>query len=107
MAKTLQAIEKEIARLTAERDRLRAAEIKGVVARIKDAIQHYGLTPEDLGFTTKQKGRQRKMSPLKGRKLPVKYTDGAGNRWSGVGRRPRWFLEALKAGKNESDLRAK
>ena len=107
MAKTLQAIEKEIARLTAERDRLRAAEIKAVIARIKDAVEHYGLTAADLGFGSSAKRQGRKASPLKGRKLPIKYADGAGNKWSGVGRRPNWFVNALKAGKSEEDLRAK
>ena len=106
MAKTLQAIEKQIERLTAERDRLRANEIKAVVARIKEAIAHYGLTAQDLGFG--KNGRPgRKASPLKGRKLAVKYADGRGNEWSGVGRRPKWFVDALKSGKAEADMRVK
>jgi len=83
-----------------------AKEIEAVVARIQEAIKHYGLTAQDLGLG--KKGRPgRKASPLKGRKLAVKYADGRGNEWSGVGRRPKWFVDALKSGKAEADMRVK
>ena len=83
-----------------------AKEIEAVVARIQEAIKHYGLTAQDLGLG--KKGRPgRKASPLKGRKLALKYADGRGNEWSGVGRRPKWFVDALKSGKAEADMRVK
>ena len=31
-------------------------------------------------------------------KVNVKYTDGNGNYWDGKGRKPRWFIEAMKQG---------
>jgi DNA-binding protein H-NS len=50
-------------------------------------------------------------SPTKRRKAGGKkrggvarYRDDAGNTWSGVGRRPQWFLEALAAGKKPQDM---
>lgn len=36
----------------------------------------------------------------------VVYRDDAGNTWSGHGRKPGWYLAALKAGKTPDDLRA-
>ena len=38
-------------------------------------------------------------------KVPPKYRNPAGTEtWSGRGKRPRWFNEALKAGKKEKEL---
>ena len=38
-------------------------------------------------------------------KVAPKYRNPAGSEtWSGRGKRPRWFLAALKAGKKEKDL---
>jgi DNA-binding protein H-NS len=38
-------------------------------------------------------------------KVPPKYRNPAGSEtWSGRGKRPRWFLAALKSGKKEKDL---
>lgn len=34
----------------------------------------------------------------------IKYSDGAGNAWTGRGKRPNWFLSALAAGKKAEDL---
>jgi DNA-binding protein H-NS len=38
------------------------------------------------------------------RQYPPKYRDDAGNTWSGQGKRPKWFLAALAAGKQVQDL---
>lgn len=38
-------------------------------------------------------------------KVPPKYRNpNGGETWSGRGKRPRWFLAALKAGKKEKDM---
>ena len=37
-------------------------------------------------------------SAMKGRKVPVKYRDKAGNTWAGRGAHPVWLREKLKAG---------
>jgi DNA-binding protein H-NS len=46
-------------------------------------------------------------SKFKPGKETVKYQDGTGNKWSGKGPRPKWFKEALAAGKTLEDLLAK
>lgn len=35
----------------------------------------------------------------------AKFSDGQGNTWTGLGPKPRWFKDALAAGRKEADLR--
>ncbi|MGY0195809.1 H-NS histone family protein [Leptothrix sp. BB-4] len=35
----------------------------------------------------------------------IKYADDQGHTWTGVGKRPNWFLAAIAAGKTADDLR--
>ena len=41
---------------------------------------------------------------LKGRKVPIKYRDKAGNTWAGRGAQPRWLSAAIKAGAKRDDF---
>lgn len=112
---TLEALNAQIAELQAQAEALRAEEVAGVVARIRDAIAHYGLTAADLGLAGKQtraaKGAGAGVSASAGKRArkkstkAVKYADGQGNTWIGVGKRPNWFNEALASGKKPEDLR--
>ena len=43
-------------------------------------------------------------SPLKGRKVPIKYRDRSGNTWAGRGAQPSWLREKLKAGAKLQDF---
>jgi DNA-binding protein H-NS len=47
---------------------------------------------------------QNKTWTLKGRKVPAKYRDRAGNHWSGRGAQPRWMTAAIKAGAKRDDF---
>ena len=86
----------------------------GVVARMKVAIEHYGLTAADLGFTgraPKAANTAGKVVATKTRKKAgkksagvIRYRDDAGNAWTGHGKRPKWFLAALEAGKKPESL---
>src|SRR5215470_10189911 len=50
-------------------------------------------------------GRRRRVSAMKGRKVPPKYRDPAtGETWAGRGARPRWLVAHLKAGKKLPDF---
>jgi DNA-binding protein H-NS len=107
--KTYAQIQKEIAKLQKEADAARAAEISGVVERIQEAIEHYGLTVADLFPGKAVRAIRGPKAAAKGRgagKKPVaaKYTDGNGKTWSGRGKRPNWFKDALAAGKTPQDL---
>jgi DNA-binding protein H-NS len=50
-------------------------------------------------------GDSRRSSSAKGRRVPAKYRNPSGpETWSGRGKQPRWFSDALAAGKQEQDL---
>jgi DNA-binding protein H-NS len=48
--------------------------------------------------------RRGRGSALKGRRVPIKYRDRAGNTWAGRGATPRWLREKLKAGAKLDDF---
>lgn len=107
MTKTYEQLQKQIAKLQREAEAIKAKEVAGVVARIQEAIQHYGLTSEDLfGAATPRKPRAAKAGakPAKKAPAPPKYTDGAGKTWNGRGKRPGWYVAALASGKSPKDL---
>lgn len=113
MAKTLAQLKAEIEALQRQTE-----EVEGVIARIQEAIHHYGLTVEDL-FGTRKGGRRAAAVAAKpaakgtrkrlARKQAgvIRYRDEAGNAWTGNGKRPRWFLDAIASGKTLEDLAVK
>lgn len=114
MAKTYASIQEQIRKLEQEAAGLKAKEIAGVVSRIKEAITVYGLTPADLFGTSStakavKAGKKQVASKKKAKKQTaksaraIKYTDGT-NSWVGHGKRPRWFVDALAAGKTADDM---
>jgi DNA-binding protein H-NS len=114
MAKTYAQIQAQIRKLQQEADALKAKEVAGVVARIQAAIQHYGLTVQDLFGsarpTAKARIAARRTKAGKATKAtkppaPAKFQDAAGHQWSGIGKRPNWFKAALAAGQTADSLR--
>lgn len=119
MAKTYAQIQAQIRKLQQEADALKAKEVAGVVARIQEAITHYGLTARDLfgpaGAAARPQAAAKRAKAAKAAKaaqaaqaakpMPsAKYQDEAGHQWSGIGKRPNWFKAALAAGKTAADL---
>lgn len=135
MPKTVDQIRQQIAKLQQQEQAILAKEIDGVVAKIKTAVKHYGITPEQIfgsdsvpsakapsaAKTTKPK-TVRAAAPMKaesaedgaapskhasvpkGTKLVAKYSDDAGNSWTGRGSQPRWLRAAIEAGKKIEDF---
>lgn len=110
MAKRLSQIEAQIKKLQAEAAALREKEVAGVVARIREAIQHYGLTADQLFGSPARKKRGPKPAsdkPAKKRakagKVAIKYRDGE-NTWTGRGNKPRWLTARLADGKKIEDF---
>jgi DNA-binding protein H-NS len=123
MAKTLASIQQQIDKLQEQANSLKRKEAVGVIARIKTAIDAYGLTVEDLFGATAaplDKARQSKVSdavkpgkkrhmtgskvaPVKKSAKPAKFSDGQ-NSWSGYGKRPNWYKAAIAEGKTPEDL---
>lgn len=129
MPKTVEQIRQQIEKLRQQERELLAKEVSGVVARIREAVAHYQLTPEQIfgplnatvsttskgrkgiskpatGATPAKPGSSRTKAPTvpKGTKLPAKYKDGAGNSWSGRGSQPRWLKAALASGAKLEDF---
>ena len=83
------------------------------MACIKEAIQHYELTAEDLFGGRASKGTsasKQKVSSnpgIKGRKVPIKYRDENGNTWSSRGSQPRWLVAALASGRKIEEFLVK
>ena len=67
----------------------RADELKNQLSRLGGEIGHT------------KRGRR---ASLKGRKVPVKYSDRSGNTWAGRGAQPVWLREKLKAGAKLEDF---
>ncbi len=119
MARTLVQIKKQIKSLEQEAEKVRASEVAGVVQRIKSAIDFYGLTPSDLfgspGRSATRNGRKKASAIGKGtgkpkRKStktpsPAKYRDKeTGKTWTGHGKRPGWFVQAIANGAKPEDM---
>ena len=115
MAQSYSQVQKQIAKLQREADAIKKKEVGGVIQRIKSAIAHYELTPEDLfraqksrrsagGKTAAKAGGK---ASLTGRKVPVKYRDENGNTWSARGSQPRWLVSALASGRKIEDFLVK
>ncbi len=109
--KSLESIEAEIAVLKAQADKIRAQERVGVIERIREAISVYQISPTELGYrggsaAVKRAGKRAASSGKKTARA-AKYSDAAGNTWSGLGKRPNWFKEALASGTSAEQLLVK
>ncbi|RZL94020.1 MAG: hypothetical protein EOP82_06020 [Variovorax sp.] len=98
MTQSYKQIQKQIETLQRQADRLRKDEVDGVVKRIKTAIAHYGLTAGQMGFGAAT-GRVKAKVAVAVPDRKAKYSDGKGNSWSGIGKRPYWLRDALNAGR--------
>lgn len=88
-------LEAEAKELTAKKDALRAE----VLTELKADIALFAFTAADLFDTPKPAKTKDTREP--------KYADANGNTWAGVGKRPNWLTEALKAGKSQEDFEIK
>jgi DNA-binding protein H-NS len=119
VTRTLAQLTTQIKKLQREAAAIKAKELDAVIARVKQAIERYGLTATDLGLTmspVKKAGIASKTTGKKGRlpKAPskaagvVRYRSVDGGRtWTGHGRAPGWFKEALEAGATRESLEVK
>ncbi|MGA4332484.1 H-NS family nucleoid-associated regulatory protein [Ralstonia nicotianae] len=73
------------AKLEEQLEAARAAEVAAVIEQLRQVVAEYGLTAEDIGFSSKAKKR-------KGPVVAAKYMDPkTGATWSGRGRAPAWI----------------
>ena len=110
MSKSYAQIQKQIAALRAQADKQRRKEVDDVVARIREAIAHYGLTAADLGLARRAAAPAKVPAKKKSKAkivVPVKYRDEAGHTWTGRGLKPVWLRDALAGGKTLEDFAVK
>jgi DNA-binding protein H-NS len=115
MTKTYAQIVKQIEVLKQDAEKVRRKEIEGVIGRIREAIEVYKLTAEDLGFGGKKaKAAGQPAAPAKrgARKAvkavaEVKFRNESGGTWGGRGKRPQWLRDALASGKSLQDFAVK
>jgi DNA-binding protein H-NS len=119
MTKTYAQIVKQIAALQEEAELARRKEVDGVIARIREAITVYNLSAADLGFGGKPQaaaGKTQAVAKRSARKSAgragrgagvVKYSNGNGGTWGGLGKRPQWLRDALAGGKTLEEFAVK
>ncbi len=106
MAKTYEALMKEIESLRLEAERLRRHEKQGVIERIREAIGAHGISAAELGLAGRGAAPRAKAPKAGAGKRPAaRYSDGAGGTWGGIGKRPQWLRDALAAGRTLDDFR--
>jgi DNA-binding protein H-NS len=102
MATYLELMEKA-QRLMAEAEQVRRKEISDVIADIRQKMEAYGLTLQDIGGASATRRRSAGTKPTKSK--TVKYRGPNGETWGGGrGRKPRWVTEALAKGKKIEDF---
>lgn len=104
MTQSYAQLQKKISALQSEALKRRTAEVKAVIGRMKDAIAVYDITAGDLFGAA---GTKRGIKSRKARtpyRAGIKYADGSGNTWVGMGKRPQWLRDALDAGKSLQDF---
>jgi DNA-binding protein H-NS len=75
----------QLEKLQKEMEQARESEVTQAIADIKQKIADYGITAEELGFSSKERA-PRKLA------LPAKYRNPkTGETWSGRGRAPGWL----------------
>ncbi|AMP72636.1 H-NS histone family protein [Ralstonia solanacearum] len=75
------------AELDAQIEAARQTEVAEVIAQVRQLVEQYGLTAEDLGLASRRGHKSAGQ-----RKLPPLYRDPkSGATWSGRGRVPRWM----------------
>jgi DNA-binding protein H-NS len=98
-------LQAQIKKLQEQAEEIRSAELETVIADIKKKISEYGLTAEQLGFSSAT-GKTPKNAATKESTVMYKKGDQT---WSGAtrGRKPDWVKEILEAGGDIEQYRVK
>lgn len=121
-------LNRKIAKLQKQADAIKNRERKGVIDRIRQAIDDYELTPADLftesGAPVRRSrraggaGSDRVLAdagsnrPRRGRPLgavsrnpvPIRYRDDKGNTWTGRGKTPNWLKAHIENGREANEF---
>ncbi|MBV61122.1 H-NS histone family protein [Abyssibacter profundi] len=96
-------LQQKIRELEQQAEEARKEELSEAIAQIRQIMTENGITMADLDG--RRSGRKSRGSGT-GSKRPPKFRDPVtGNTWAGVGRAPKWIVEAEAAGKSREDFR--
>ena len=107
----LEQMEFQANELRRKTDELRQQHATLIIDRIKKVVADLHIAPQQIygrldaaswesyASTTAEVRQVRRRAPA-----TQKYQDGQGNTWSGRGKRPHWFITALRSGKTPEDL---
>jgi DNA-binding protein H-NS len=104
--KSLSAIQAQI-RALEKRARSLEAKADKKVTELVALIRKHGLSLGDWRRAVSLTKGRAKSGPRKGKRVPVKYADDKGNKWTGRGRPPLWLVAAEKAGKKRDSFLVK
>lgn len=95
--------DEKIAALRAQVEAIRSGEKVKVIEELRAKIAEYGITAADLRLKLGRGGAGKAAAPSQ--PVAVKYRSETGEMWSGGrGRKPRWVVETLAAGKSLADF---
>jgi DNA-binding protein H-NS len=102
--KSLSVIQAQI-RVLEKRAKAIEAKADKKVTELVSLIKRHGLSLGDWRRAVSlTKGPRKKSGPRKGKRVPTKYADDKGNKWTGRGRPPLWLVAAEKAGKKRDSF---
>jgi DNA-binding protein H-NS len=104
--KSLSAIQAQI-RALQKRAKVIEAKADKKVTELVALIKRHSLSLGDWRRAVSLTKGRRKSGPRKGRRVPVKYADDKGNKWTGRGRPPLWLVAAEKSGKKRDSFLVK
>ena len=74
------------------------------ITQLVSLIKRHSLSIGDWRRAVSLSKGRKKSGPRKGKRVPVKYADDKGNKWTGRGRPPLWLVAAEKAGKKRDSF---
>lgn len=99
----------------AELEKMEPADLREVIRHCERQIKTFEARQKAKALAAAEEAAQAhgfSLKDLTGRKAeagagPAKYRnpENSAETWTGRGRRPRWFLAAIEAGKSEEDLK--
>lgn len=97
---TLAEINKKIAELQAQADKMREEGKANAIAEVKEKIKEFGITAQDLGFENPTAAKKSK-SPTAPKDKNIAYKKSESETWSGGrGPKPQWVKDVIsKEGK--------
>lgn len=100
--KELQKLAKDVAKAIAAAE---ARKRKDARAAMEKVAKDFGVSVEDILGAKKPKPAPKKRGPkLKKSRPKYRNPEDPTQTWTGKGRRPQWYIDAVDAGKSDADL---